>query len=217
MVVIAMISIAALGHLDTLLPWAPAPVLVLGKILTYVLMAGAGAAAAATLYRYGPNREKAKWVWLTPGSIAATLLWLLLTFGFGIYVANFGNYDATYGSLGAVIVLLTWLYLSAYVLLMAAELNSEIEHQTARDTTSGADARSAAAGQRPPTRSRARAARTAARLAASRQRQTGEAGADHRPDRGGGHRRRRIDARFARGRRAQLAAARRAPRAAGWR
>jgi membrane protein len=64
-------------------------------------------------------------------------MWLLLTFGFGIYVANFGNYDATYGSLGAVVVLLTWLYLSSYVLLFGAELNSELEHQTAKDTTEG--------------------------------------------------------------------------------
>jgi membrane protein len=63
---------------------------------------------------------------------------VLLTLGFGFYVANFGNYGATYGSLSAVIVLLTWLYLSSYVLLFGAEFNSEIEHQTARDTTAGA-------------------------------------------------------------------------------
>lgn len=60
-----------------------------------------------------------------------------MTFGFGLYVANFGNYDATYGSLGAAMVLLTWLYLSAYVLLLGAELNCELERQTSRDTTTG--------------------------------------------------------------------------------
>ena len=96
-----------------------------------------GAAAAATLYRYGPSREKARWTWITPGSLFAAMFWLLLTLGFGIYVAKFGNYNATYGSLGAVVVVLTWLYLSSYVLLFGAELNSELEHQTANDTTDG--------------------------------------------------------------------------------
>lgn len=97
----------------------------------------AACAAVAALYRYGPSREKARWSWITPGSAFAALAWLLLTLGFGLYVANFGNYDKTYGSLGAVVVLLTWIYLSSYVLLFGAELNSELEHQTAKDTTPG--------------------------------------------------------------------------------
>ena len=136
--VVATIAIAALGHLDKLLPWAPGWVLVLTKLATYVVMAGAGAAAAATLYRYAPNRDAAAWKWLSPGSVGATLAWLAATAGFGIYVANFGSYDATYGSLGAAIVLLTWLYLSAYILLLGAEVNCELERQTAKDTTVGA-------------------------------------------------------------------------------
>lgn len=135
--IIAMIAVAALGHLDTLMPGAPGIVLAIGKFASYALLAAAGAAAAATLYRYAPDRDAAQWVWLTPGSVAVTVLWLALTLGFGAYVANFGNYDATYGSLGAVVVLLTWLYLSAYILLMGAELNAELEHQTAVDTTAG--------------------------------------------------------------------------------
>jgi hypothetical protein len=101
------------------------------------VLAALGVTAAACLYRYGPNRSKAKWAWLTPGSLAATLIWLAATIGFGIYVSRFGNYGATYGSLSAVIVLLTWLWLSAYVFLLGAELNSELEHQTERDTTTG--------------------------------------------------------------------------------
>lgn len=137
--VLAIVAIAALGDLEALLPTAPRFVVVLGKLLSYVALALAGAAGAATLYRYGPSRTKPRWVWLTPGSILAAVLWLALTLGFGIYVANFGNYNATYGSLGAVMVLLTWLYLSSYILLFGAELNSELEHQTAEDTTSGAD------------------------------------------------------------------------------
>jgi hypothetical protein len=69
--------------------------------------------------------------------LAATVIWLGATIGFGVYVSRFGNYGATYGSLSAVIVLLTWLWLSAYVFLLGAELNSELEHQTTRDTTTG--------------------------------------------------------------------------------
>jgi membrane protein len=137
MAIVATIAVATLGHLDTLLPWAPGFVLLLGKLASYAVLGAGGAAAAATLYRYAPNRDKARWIWLTPGSLVVTLLWLALTLGFGAYVANFGSYDATYGSLGAVVVLLTWLYLSAYILIMGAELNAELEHQTATDTTAG--------------------------------------------------------------------------------
>jgi membrane protein len=135
--VIAVVAIGALAALEEVLPAAPGVVVVLGKILTYALMTMAGAAAAATLYRYGPSRKQAKWAWLTPGSLLSAVGWLLLTLGFGIYVANFGNYNATYGSLSAVVVLLTWLYLSAYILLLGAELNAECEHQTANDSTTG--------------------------------------------------------------------------------
>lgn len=136
--IIALIAIAALGHLETLLPQAPDGIVIIGKVAAYVLVTLAGAAAAATLYRFGPSRQNARWVWLTPGSLCAALMWLVLTVGFGIYVANFGNYNATYGSLGAIVVTLTWLYLSSYVLLFGAELNSELEHQTACDTTTAA-------------------------------------------------------------------------------
>jgi len=138
--VLAVIAIAALGHLEDMLPTMPEPVMVAGKIASYLALVLAGAAGAATLYRYGPSRERPRWVWLTPGSLLAALLGLALTFGFGIYVANFGNYNATYGSLGAVVVMLTWLYLSSYLLLFGAELNAELEHQSAQDTTHGAAA-----------------------------------------------------------------------------
>lgn len=134
--IVAVVAIGALGHLEDVLDGMPI-VAMLGKIVSYLLLLLVGAAGAATLYRFGPSRQSAQWIWLTPGSALSALLWLLLTIGFGIYVANFGNYNATYGSLGAVVVLLTWLYLSSYILLFGAELNSEIEHQTAADTTGG--------------------------------------------------------------------------------
>ncbi len=137
--IVAVVAIAALGHLEKLIPGAPGVVLVAGKLLSYVLLFAAGAAGAATLYRYGPSRAEPRWVWLTPGSVLVSAGFVLLTLGFGFYVSRFGNYNATYGSLGAVVVLLTWLYLSSYILLFAAELNSELEHQTAADTTGTAE------------------------------------------------------------------------------
>jgi membrane protein len=139
-VVMALLAIGAaavLGFLHHLLPGSGLAALAAWKLLSYALLAAEAAGAIATLYRYGPSREKARWTWITPGSAFASVAWLLLTLGFGFYVTNFGNYNATYGSLGAIVVLLTWMYLSAFVLLFGAELNSELEHQTAKDTTRG--------------------------------------------------------------------------------
>ena len=90
----------------------------------------------ACLYRYGPSRRRAKWRWVTGGSVFATVVWLVASAGFSFYVSNFANYDKVYGSLGAVIVLLFWLYLTFYILL-GAEINAELELQTAQDTTDG--------------------------------------------------------------------------------
>jgi membrane protein len=135
---VGLTAVSALAFLEDLLPTASGVLLVLGKALAYVALLLVAAAVAATLYRYGPSREQPKWQWITAGSLFTAILWLLLTLGFGFYVSNFGSYDKTYGSLGAVIVLLTWMYLSSYVLLLGGELNSELEHQTAKDTTDGA-------------------------------------------------------------------------------
>jgi membrane protein len=148
-VLIALSAVAAaavLGYLHTFFPNSSPAALALWKVVTYVVLALAATAAVAALYRHGPSRDKPRWTWITPGSALAALGWLLLTLGFGFYVANFGNYNATYGSLGAVVVLLTWMYLSSYVLLFGAEMNSELEHQTARDTTAGASAPMGARG-----------------------------------------------------------------------
>jgi membrane protein len=91
----------------------------------------------AILYRYGPSREKAQWRWVTPGSILAAVVWLVGSILFSWYVSRFGNYDATYGSLGAVIGFMTWIWISSIVVLIGAELNAEMEHQTAQDSTTG--------------------------------------------------------------------------------
>src|SRR4051794_19739472 len=96
------------------------------------------ALALAVIYRYGPSREAPQWRWITWGSAIAALLWLGVSGLFSWYAANFGKFNETYGSLGAVIGFMTWLWISAIVILLGAEIDAEMEHQTARDTTTGA-------------------------------------------------------------------------------
>src|SRR5450432_2620610 len=93
--------------------------------------------ALGILYRFGPSRRSARWEWLSAGTLAAALLWIAGSALLSWYLSNFGNYNATYGSLGAAIGLMMWMWMSAIIVLCGAELNSEIEHQTAVDTTVG--------------------------------------------------------------------------------
>jgi len=97
----------------------------------------ASAIVIALLYRYGPSRERAQWHWIWPGAVLATALWLVASMLFSWYLANFADYNATYGSLGAVIGFMLWTWLSVVILLFGAEFNAELEHQTARDSTTG--------------------------------------------------------------------------------
>jgi membrane protein len=94
-------------------------------------------AAIAVIYRYGPSRDKAQWQWVSWGSATATLLWLLGSSLFSFYVSNFAGYNATYGSIGVVVVLMMWFLLSVYSILLGGEINAEMERQTAEDTTEG--------------------------------------------------------------------------------
>ena len=91
----------------------------------------------AALYRWAPARDKARWKWVTPGALFAGFLWLLGSIGFSLYVTFFADYNATYGSLGAVVVMLMWMYISTFAVLLGAETNAEIERQTRKDTTEG--------------------------------------------------------------------------------
>ncbi len=100
-------------------------------LLTLLLM------ALGVLYRFGPSRLGARWEWLSIGTVVAALLWIAGSSLLSWYLSNFGDYDATYGSLGAAIGLMMWMWMSAIIVLCGAELNSEIEHQTAVDTTVG--------------------------------------------------------------------------------
>jgi len=134
--VLALLAVAIMTRIEAVLPASPA--LALGsQILSYIVLVGLASGAAGLLYRFGPSRDAARWQWLSVGSLLFAVGWVALTVGFGTYVANFGNYSATYGSLATVVILLTWLYLSSYLLIFGAELNSELEHQTRRDTTKG--------------------------------------------------------------------------------
>jgi membrane protein len=105
------------------------------NILRWPLLLGGFMTALGVIYRYGPSRRDAKWRWVSPGAILATVLWLVGSALFSLYVSRVGSYDKTYGPLGAVVVFLMWLYISAFVVLIGAELNSELERQTKRDTT----------------------------------------------------------------------------------
>jgi membrane protein len=106
-------------------------------ILRWVLLAVLVIGGLAVLYRYAPDRDEPRWTWVSWGSGIATVLWILASIGFSIYANSFGNYNKTYGALAGVIILMFWLYLSAVVVLVGAELNTEMELQTAKDTTAG--------------------------------------------------------------------------------
>ncbi len=107
------------------------------SILRFVVLAALLVAGLAVLYRYAPDRDEPKWTWVSWGSGIATLLWILASIGFSIYVNSFGNYNKTYGALAGVIILMFWLYLTALIVLVGAEVNTEMELQTAKDTTAG--------------------------------------------------------------------------------
>ncbi|ESR26188.1 YihY/virulence factor BrkB family protein [Lutibaculum baratangense] len=125
--VFSMLGLSGVGSVVlTVLPMALAVLLVGGAI--------------SLVYRYGPSRQRARWRWISVGSVFATLVWAIASALFTWYLANFANYSATYGSLGAVIGVMMWIWVSAYVVLIGAELNAEIEHQTGHDTTTGAPA-----------------------------------------------------------------------------
>ena len=130
---LAIIAVSALNFLEALLPELGGVSRYLIKALFFLAAASAVVLMLAVIYRYGPNRVEAPWRWITPGSALATIVWLAATAGFGVYVSNFSDYNATYGSLGAVIVFLTWLYLSAYIVLLGAELNAIVEIRVGRD------------------------------------------------------------------------------------
>ena len=128
-VVPAVLAFVGLGTVGDLL-------LGLGR---WPLMLGAIMLFLALTFRYGPDRAHAKWRWISWGSAFAGVTWIIASAAFSYYAANFGSYNKTYGSLGAAIGFMTWIWISTIIILVGAELNAEMEHQTSRDTTVGDD------------------------------------------------------------------------------
>jgi len=109
------------------------------RFLPWLLLISMFGFASGVLYRFGPSRRPAKKRWVFPGIVFTTLTWLVISFGFSKFVSAFGNYNAIYGSLSAVIILLIWFWLTAYTVIVGAELNAEMERHTCVDTTRGPD------------------------------------------------------------------------------
>ena len=107
------------------------------SILRYVVLVLAVTAALAVVYRVAPSRDAPRMRWVSVGAAVATVLWLVASIGFSLYVSNFGSYGKTYGALASVVVLLMWLWITSYAVLLGAEINAESEQQTAADTTKG--------------------------------------------------------------------------------
>lgn len=126
---------ALTATIGSLVPWYPGLVLVLIRVATYVLLAMIVITGASLLFRFGPYRPRARLRLATPGTVAATVVWLLASAGFSIYVSNFGNYGAAYGSLSAVIIALTWLWLSVYSFLLGAALDVQAYQSRANPAT----------------------------------------------------------------------------------
>jgi len=127
------VAVPLLLQLLPLGPVAATAILVFRWMLLWLFAVG----ALAVVYRYAPDRHTAKWRWVTWGSAAAATLWLSASVLFELYVKNFSSYGVTYGALGGVIVLIMWFYLGGFAVVLGAEVNAEMEHQTAVDTTEG--------------------------------------------------------------------------------
>jgi membrane protein len=118
------------------LPLGPmTEIVVLG--VRWVLLFAVAVLGLSIVYRFAPDRHPAQWRWITPGSLIAATLWLIGSALFALYARNWGSYGETYGALGGVVVLLMWFYLSGYLVIFGAEINSELERQTKKDTTIG--------------------------------------------------------------------------------
>jgi membrane protein len=138
-IVFLLLAIAVVVLLPVALAYIPLPggTDLIVKIARWPIIFGLITFGLALLYRYGPSRTQPRWRWITWGSAFASIAWLAASVLFSWYVANFGSYNKTYGSLGAVVGFMTWIWISIMVVLVGAKLDAEMEHQTARETTTG--------------------------------------------------------------------------------
>ena len=135
----AIVMIVAIGVMPAVLAylWLDRWVEVLAKVARWPVMLALVGGGIVLIYRYGPSREYAKLRWLSWGVVFSTLLWFAASLLFSYYLDNFANYNATYGTLGALIGFMVWTWISVLILIVGAELNAELEHQTMRDSTTG--------------------------------------------------------------------------------
>ncbi|MCV2491309.1 YihY/virulence factor BrkB family protein [Geodermatophilus sp. YIM 151500] len=138
-VVFVLITFALVAVVPAVLEALPLGVVgtVLAQVVRWTLLLGVFTGALAILYRVAPDRDAPKFRWVSLGSVIVTVVWVLVSLAFSFYVDNFGSYNETYGAIAGVIVLMLWLYLTCFLVLLGAEINSEAEHQTAHDTTEG--------------------------------------------------------------------------------
>ncbi|MGY1624083.1 YihY/virulence factor BrkB family protein [Geodermatophilus sp. SYSU D00965] len=138
-IVFVLVAFALLAVVPAVLEALPLGVVgtILAQVVRWVLLLGVFAGGLAVVYRVAPDRDAPRLRWVSLGSIFVTIVWAIVSVGFSFYVDNFGSYNKTYGAIAGVIVLMLWLYLTCYLVLLGAEINSEAEHQTAQDTTSG--------------------------------------------------------------------------------
>ena len=129
------IAVPAVTGALNMAPWIET----LGTIAAYLILFALAVFGLAVIYRYGPSRDNPEFTWVSPGALLACALWVIASVGFSLYVKNFGSYNETFGTLSGVIVLLMWFWISAFIVLLGAELNSEAEAQTRHDTTVGPD------------------------------------------------------------------------------
>jgi membrane protein len=137
MIAFVVVAMACIVALPVALDYLPGFIGLVLNVVRWPAMLALVALALAFIYRYGPSRKEPKWRWLTWGSAFAALAWLGFSAIFSLYAAKFGTFNKTYGSLGAVIGFMTWMWLSVAVILIGGKLNAEMEHQTARDSTEG--------------------------------------------------------------------------------
>jgi membrane protein len=133
-VAVALIAVAP-PLLDAFIPSGALHWLLQGA--RWIVLLLAVMTALAVLYRFAPDRDAPKFRWVSVGATIATVIWLLASLGFSLYVDNFGSYSKTYGALAGVAVLMLWLWLTAFIVLLGAEINAEAEQQTIKDTTQG--------------------------------------------------------------------------------
>ncbi|EJZ18638.1 YihY/virulence factor BrkB family protein, partial [Rhizobium sp. Pop5] len=137
--VFAVVMVALIGVLPVMLSylWLDQFKENMALFLRWPLLLFVVAVAVTLVYRFGPSRAPARVRWMTWGAGLTTFAWAVMSVGFSFYLDHFANYNATYGTLGALIGFLVWIWLSVVILIVGAELNAELEHQTAKDTTTG--------------------------------------------------------------------------------